>query len=331
MIIGIPRGLYFYDFYPFWETFFQELGVEVRTSKPTDKEILNLGVEKAVDDACLPVKVFFGHAEYLKDRVDFLFVPRLVSEYKRTYICPKFLGLPEMVAYRLKAKNILSQDLTFYKNWWGFYRGIYALGKKITPKSSKIVKAIYFAKKRQKEFLQKKKLGYQPVDLLELKNYTPDLKKPLFAVIGHAYNINDRHASMDLIYKIRRLGGEVLTPDNVPFKEALQKAGNLPKKPFWSFAVKNFGGALYLNEKYPLKGIISVNSFGCGPDSLITELTERYLKKVNSLPILNLTVDEHTGEAGLITRLEAFWDMTVERSFAGESNVPAHGQYGLGS
>ncbi|ABB15079.1 acyl-CoA dehydratase activase-related protein [Carboxydothermus hydrogenoformans] len=326
MKIGIPRGLYFYDYYPFWETFFQELGVDVVTSKPTDKETLNLGVEAAVDDACLPVKVFFGHARFLKDRVDYLFIPRYVSEYRRTYICPKFLGLPEMIIFRLKAQNVLSHDLTAYRKGEDFYRGVYVLGKKITPNGMKIMRAIYAAWKNQKAYLQKKYLGYQPLDLIDGKqNYVPDLKKPLFAVVGHAYNINDRHASMDLIKKIRRFGGEVLTPDNVPFAEAVKKAGILPKKPFWSFAIKNFGGSIYLAENYPLKGIISLNSFGCGPDSIITELTGRYLRRKFSLPFLNLTIDEHTGEAGLVTRLEAFWDMTVERSFAGESYLPAHG------
>jgi len=325
MLIGFPRGLYFYDYYPFWETFFQELDAKVVTSKPTDKEILNLGVEWAVDDACLPVKVFFGHAGYLKDQVDFLFIPRFVSEFRRTYICPKFLGLPEMIKYRLKAKNILSADLTAYKNEMEFYRGVYELGKKISPNTAKIMKAIYKAKLRQKEFLEKKLKGYQSLDLLEMKNHAIDLNKPLFAVIGHGYNINDHHTSMDLVNKIRSFGGEVLTPDNVSYQEALLKSKILPKKPFWSFAVKNFGSTLYLMEKYPLKGIMHLNSFGCGPDSIITELTERYLKKISNLPVLNLTLDEHTGEAGLLTRLEAFWDMTVERSFSGEGYLPAHG------
>jgi len=325
MIIGIPRGLYFYDYYPFWETFFQELGAFVVTSKPTDKEILNLGVEWAVDDACLPVKVFFGHTEYLKKQVDFLFIPRLVSESKKTYICPKFLGLPEMIRYRLKAENILSADISAYKSQKEFYWGIYAVGKKINPNSAKIIKAIYKARQRQKEYLENRYKGYQAFDLLEKNNHVIDFNKPLFAVIGHGYNINDRHTSMELVNKIRALGGEVLTPDNVSYQKALYKTKNLPKSPFWSFAVKNFGSTLYLLDSYPLRGIIQLNSFGCGPDSIITELSQRYLKKISKCPVLNLTIDEHTGEAGLITRLEAFWDMTAERSFNGESYLSAHG------
>ena len=72
-----------------------------------------------------------------------------------------------------------------------------------------------------------------------------------------------------------------------------------------------------------------MNSFGCGPDSLMIERITRRSKQFNK-PLLNLTIDEHTGEAGFITRLEAFVDMLyrkkrmqgiVEEGFAPTSNV----------
>ena len=44
----------------------------------------------------------------------------------------------------------------------------------------------------------------------------------------------------------------------------------------------------------------------------MVERITRYAKRL-SKPLLNLTVDEHTGEAGFITRLEAFTDMLLRR------------------
>ena len=61
---------------------------------------------------------------------------------------------------------------------------------------------------------------------------------------------------------------------------------------------------------------------------MIERITRR--SKQFNKPLLNLTIDEHTGEAGFITRLEAFVDMLyrkkrsqgiVENSFAPSSNV----------
>ena len=57
-----------------------------------------------------------------------------------------------------------------------------------------------------------------------------------------------------------------------------------------------------------IDGIITLTAFGCGPDSLMLEDIRRKAKNFNK-PLLNLTIDEHTGEAGFITRLEAFCDM----------------------
>jgi predicted nucleotide-binding protein (sugar kinase/HSP70/actin superfamily) len=71
-----------------------------------------------------------------------------------------------------------------------------------------------------------------------------------------------------------------------------------------------------------IDGIIYVACFGCGPDSLVGEIIER---KVKSKPFMLITIDEHTGEGGLVTRLEAFCDMLRRRRIADEGYVSAHG------
>src|SRR5690554_4585301 len=99
MKIGIPRALYYYRYYPLWETFFKSLGLEVIVSDPTTKKSLDFGVSAVVDGICLPVKVYLGHIQNLKEKnVDYLFVPYIISVEKEEYICPKFMGLPDLVA-----------------------------------------------------------------------------------------------------------------------------------------------------------------------------------------------------------------------------------------
>ena len=68
------------------------------------------------------------------------------------------------------------------------------------------------------------------------------------------------------------------------------------------------GSELYFDQDEHIDGIVYLACFGCGPDSLIGEIIERRMNK----PFIMLTVDEHTGETGLLTRLEAFVDM-IER------------------
>jgi len=106
--IGIPRGLFYYYLGKEWEAFFKYLGLEVLVSPPTSREILDMGVSLAPAEACLPVKVYYGHAAWLAPRVDALFVPQLVSLEEKTFICPKMMGLPDMIRPVLPSSTLLS-------------------------------------------------------------------------------------------------------------------------------------------------------------------------------------------------------------------------------
>lgn len=100
--IGIPRALAYYSFFPQWKTFFEELGAEVVLSPPTNKHIVNEGIRDTVTDACIPIKVYHGHVASLADKADYLFVPRIAGLDADATLCPKFLGLPEMIRASVK-------------------------------------------------------------------------------------------------------------------------------------------------------------------------------------------------------------------------------------
>ena len=82
------------------------------------------------------------------------------------------------------------------------------------------------------------------------------------------------------------------------------------------------GSGLYFDQDEHIDGIVYLACFGCGQDSLIGEIIERRMNK----PFIMLTVDEHTGETGLLTRLEAFVDMIErQRRTTVENHFSAHG------
>lgn len=94
--------MFYYKYIEFWKAFFTELGAEIIVSELTNKRILNDGVKVCVDEACLPVKLFFGHVINIMDRVDYILVPRFTSISKGEYVCPEFGGLPDMVRHTIK-------------------------------------------------------------------------------------------------------------------------------------------------------------------------------------------------------------------------------------
>lgn len=312
MKVGIPKGLLYYKYYPFFESFFRGLGAEVVVSPDTNKEILDAGVSFCVDEACLPMKIFHGHVAYLRDKCDILLIPRIMQLRKREFICPKFCGLPEMV---INSVPDMPKTITtpFYAT---SYKSLYSWAKEaggaVTKNPGKIKRALETAIKEQGKF----KSGF------ENQHYNINI-----AFAGHPYNIYDTFTNMNLVKKLNQLEIGVMTEENVEEEAILNEVSELYKKPFWTFARNTFGFTTSLYKRKAIDGIIYISSFACGPDSIIIELIKN---KIDNFPLMVLKVDEQTGEAGFNTRIEAFADM-LERRKDIEDNVSAYGECAVGS
>lgn len=165
--VGIPRALLYYNFYPFWKTFLTELGAEVIVSPPTNRQILSDGVKYAVDEVCLPVKIFFGHVISLKDKVDYLFIPRIASIEKKFFICAKFWGLPDVIRNSLEdIPPLLTTDIN--SNRRSLYRSMWQLGRRLRANLFKIHTAYRKARGIQEKFLQSRQQIRSPAEFLAL-------------------------------------------------------------------------------------------------------------------------------------------------------------------
>lgn len=295
MKIGIPRGLLYYKYSSFVQRFLYELDVEVITSPMTNKKILDEGVKYCVDEACLPIKVFHGHVASIKDRCDMVIVPRIMQLKEREYICPKFCGLPEMVKNSIPDMPQITETPIYAYNTEILYKSIKNIAYKITKDNYKIKKAFNWALFEQGKI----KLG------LNDKGY-----KLKVALAGHPYNIYDEFVNMNLVKKLNELGIGVITEEIIDEKFINIETGKLFKRPFWTFARKLYGSTAYLVDNNAVDGIIYISSFACGIDSVVTELIK---ERIGDVPMLVLKIDEHTGEAGLDTRIEAFSDMLKRR------------------
>ncbi|WP_027719378.1 acyl-CoA dehydratase activase-related protein [Desulfovirgula thermocuniculi] len=317
--IGIPRALLYYHYFPWWEAFFVSLGAEVVISPPTTKAILDRGLEHAADDVCLPVKVAVGHVLELKDRVDAIFLPRLVSVAAREYICPKFLGLPEMVGHSIKGlPPLLSPGLNLYRGG-SPYHFFAALGRALGYPPWQVLAAYRRACRVQQQYKRLLESGLFPEEALAALRGRHDaaaprdtMGSPLVAVIGHPYNIYDAFVSMDLLGKLGRRGIKVITADSLSEENVCRGAAHLPKRLFWTLGRRTVGAAYHYLQWGRVDGMIHVSSFACGPDSFAGEFIARRAHRMG-LPFLSLVLDEHSGEAGMVTRLEAFLDMVERR------------------
>jgi len=324
--VGIPRALLYYKYFSLWNTFFNELGATTVLSNPTGKKMLNRGLEVAENELCLPIKAFFGHALSLTDKVDTLFIPRVVSVDPDGYTCPKLMGLPDMVENLIKDLRIPTKarvlspivDHTEKIDWNNAFEHV---GNELGLESSKVSEAAKKAGKAQKNFYAKLHQGFLPTEIFS--NQPAAAKKEgdlTIGIVGHSYLLYDDYLNMNLIKKIRDRGAYVITPETIAKRKINKGVAALPRRLFWNYQKDIFGAVWLLARQAFVDGIIYLPAFPCGPDSVIGAFIEREAKNYG-VPLTPITVDEHAGEAGVETRIEAFIDMIRRRKRAVSKSV----------
>ncbi len=318
--VGIPRALLYYQYYPMWKTFFEELGAEVVVSPPTTQATLSAGSSRVVADTCLPVKIFCGHVLALVDKCDYIFIPALRSVKSKIYNCSKFLGLPDMTrAVIPECPPILDIDIDINKGKRRLYQAIYVLGRHLSRSPLKVRKAAlaaWQAHREYKELMVNESLAPPQAiaGVTAEKHSTPN--QASIALVGHPYLLYDELINHRLTHRLEQAGYRVLTPEMLTAEQLETAITRLTGQPYWTYEEEVVGsGGHYLESG--VEGAIGVIAFGCGPDSLMMDMVQRQAIRLKTTPFMSLTLEEHSAEAGVVTRLEAFLDMIQRKKRRG--------------
>ncbi len=330
MKIGIPKALTFYWLYPMWKIFLQNLGFEVITSEKTNSKIIDIGCKSTVDEACLPVKVFIGHCINLQDKVDALFIPSLKSIEKKRYFCPKIIALPEIVTNKVNIPvwKLVIDNYTSEKNDSQSY---FKFAKKLGFSSCKIKDSYQKAVKIQTLYNKLLIGGYTPLqalNILDLEKFKEPVNNKNFefqiAVLGNPYITHDSFLNFDLRKKILQIGASIHTADLLANTDINHYTSHIKKDLFWTYPRRLIAGAAYFTDKN-FDGIILLSSFACGSDAIIKPFISNICR--DKIPFITIDIDEHTGQGGFLTRIEAFIEMIKrnKRSLKNESRISSHG------
>ena len=330
MTIGIPRALIYWKRPCFWESFFKNLGFEVLLSPPTNKEIVEKGVKISDPENCFSNKVYWGHLLWLDGKCNFIFVPRLkateekvaetsshlppriASRRSALEYCPKFFGLPDLAKILVRTP-ILTE--TFDPRKEKTEKTLVKLGKKLKKNKEETKKAWQIAILKEKELKEK-----------ETKKFFEKIhsEKPKIILISHPYNLYDEYVNLRVKEKLKKLGAEVIFIDQVQLRvnppRSYPRESVSTVKFHWEFG-KEIMEKIQEILKYKtcpvpserseewrgVAGAVEISSFGCGCDAVLKEFIEKEFK-IKKIPFLYLIIDEHAGEAGFQTRLEAFID-----------------------
>jgi len=303
-VIGIPRVLMFFEQFPLWATFFGELGVKVVLSDKTNRRLIHRGLQEVLAEACYPVKIAYGHVANLNEKgVDHIFLPSIIDleresdDVARSYNCPLIQGIPFMLRPAFKDEaRIISPSIFMAKEKENLKVEMEKIGGEFGKEKKKIGSAIAAALKAQEEFERiRRERGRQILGTLETDNEA-------VVVIGKPYNVHDLGLNLNISKKLRHLGMLAIPFDLLPLDEV-----RLP--PHYSNLVwkneQNLLRAAIMAKDNPSLNPIMITNYGCGPDAFFWKYLE---ETMGEDPYLLLEVDEHSGDAGMTTRVEAFLD-----------------------
>jgi predicted CoA-substrate-specific enzyme activase len=292
-IVGIPRVLNMYENYPFWFTFFTELGYRVVLSPESSRKIYELGIESIPSESeCYPAKLAHGHISWLiKNGVKFIFYPCV--PYERTefadsnnhYNCPIVTSYAENI--KNNVEELRTENIDFMNPFCAFTseeiltkRLVEVFKDRIPAAEIKAAaKAAWFELNNCRDDVKAK--GE------EVLKYMKETGKRGIVLAGRPYHV-DPEINHGIPELINSYGIAVLTEDSISHLGKVERP--LIVSDQWMYHSRLYAAASFVRTQDKLD-LIQLNSFGCGLDAVTTDAVNDILTSAGKIYTV-LKIDE---------------------------------------
>jgi predicted CoA-substrate-specific enzyme activase len=299
--VGMQRSLYTLQTGVLWAHFFDQLGLRLVLTPPTNSRISSLGIEAMTAETCYPIKVSHGHVRELIGQTRFLFLPVMIDmptalSTEAGYYCPLVQSNPYMLRMALKLDESVTLKPIIHLKYDPATLALdlaEQLAAPLNKKQSEVKAALLYARERQEEFLTE--LRQKGAVILE----DHDPEKPLVVVSGRPYNLYDERLNLRMGQNLAKIGVKALPMDFIDLSSV--DLSDFPNM-YWGLGAHILRTAKWIKNQPNYFGLHLTN-FSCGADSFL----EHFYKYImDDRPYLILELDEHSAVAGVMTRLEAF-------------------------
>ena len=294
-VIGIPRVLNLYENYPYWATFFRQLGFRVVVSPFSTRAIYEMGMESIPSESeCYPAKLAHGHVEWLAQHgVTTIFHPCVFYEYQETpdaqnhYNCPMVVSYPENLKNNVEA--ITSGRVRYIRPFIAFTSEKTAEERLVklcrdvwdipTAEVRAAARAAWSEQRRAKDDIRAE--GRRLLAEMERAG------KRGIVLAGRPYHI-DPEINHGIPELIASCGLYVFTEDSLPLDTPPQRPLRVVDQ--WVFHSRLYAAAEFVGGRNDLE-LVQLFSFGCGLDAVTTDQVCEILEKCNKLYTV-LKIDE---------------------------------------
>ena len=300
--IGLPRSLIMYDLFPFFYEFLKQLGFKPVLSGPTTRKTIECGAELSAADTCLPVKITLGQIQSLLDRgIKRFFLPSVVTMpladeiFPRSYVCPYVQSGPYF------ARAVFGAGIDVHAPYLHFDRGQAGIEESLIPFGAQFGRSAAEVRHAIRKGLERWRSVNEQIRALGRKTLA-GLQDRAFVVCSRPYNGYDLGMNLTLPKKLSDMGVLALPVDflDLDFGAIEADFGNM----YWHYGQRLLAAAEAIRQDERLFPVY-ISNFACGPDSFLIRF---FKEKLGAKPLLLMEVDEHSGDAGFITRIEAFLD-----------------------
>lgn len=293
--VGIPRVLNMYENYPFWFTFFTELGYRVVLSPESNRKIYELGIESIPSESeCYPAKLAHGHVTWLiKQGIGYIFYPCVPYERCEEEDAGNHYNCPIVTSYGENIKNNIEElknsDIV-YQNPFVSFESEAIISKRLSSYFAEENK-IPAADIRRACAAAWKEMQAARDDMtakgLETLKYMEEHNCHGIVLAGRPYHVDPEiHHGIPAL--ITSYGVAVLTEDSI------SELGNVDRPTIvmdqWMYHSRLYKAASFVASRKDLD-LIQLNSFGCGLDAVTTDQVSDILSKQNKIYTV-LKIDE---------------------------------------
>ena len=276
--VGIPRVLNMYENYPFWHTFFTQLGYQVVLSPLSSHRIYELGIESIPSESeCYPAKLAHGHISWLiRQNVDFIFYPALYYERNETPDANNHYNCPIVTSYSENIKNNVEEinrgEVRFRNPFLSFANldvATEGLKREFSELPAQEVEDAALAAWAEMQAARDdmKKKGEETLAWMQ-EHHAHGI-----VLAGRPYHV-DPEIHHGIPEMITSYGLAVLTEDSVSHLGCLERPLRVSDQ--WMYHSRLYSAAAFVRTREDLD-LVQLNSFGCGLDAVTTDQVSEIL------------------------------------------------------
>ena len=320
-VIGIPRVLNIYENYPFWATFFKELGFRIVLSPFSTRKIYELGMDSIPSESeCYPAKLAHGHVQWLINHgIKTIFHPCVFYERQETPDAQNHYNCPMVVSYAENLKNnieeVIQGEVKYIRPFIAFTnkktatdRLILLCDKEWGIPAKEVRSAVDKAWREQLK--AKDDVRNEGKKVLQ---WMEEQGKCGIVLAGRPYHM-DPEINHGIPELITSFGLAVLTEDSLPIDFRPQRP--IRANDQWVYHSRLYTAAEFVCKRDDLE-LIQLNSFGCGLDAVTIDQVSEILENCNKLHTV-LKIDEVNNLGAARIRIRSLLAAMKMRNAKGE-------------